>query len=69
MCRRSDVALRDGSECAFDDRGLESGLLAAWTSRPAVNALSPAPEMMTARVLGSWEKKSIRALSSYHIGS
>ena len=56
MWRRIPVALRapsNGVASSFCARA--PSLDAAWTSRPAVKARSPAPVRMTARTLGSWE--------------
>ena len=61
MCRRSCWAVRAVS--SFDVRWgfrVELEDEKAWTSRPAVKALEPAPERMTARVEGDverWEKR------------
>ena len=74
--------LTDGREIKFQGLAGETAEAAApvaastlWlgfeafvTSKPAVNARSPAPEMMMARVSGSWEKKLTRPWSSYHMG-
>ncbi len=61
MCRRSSWAVRAVS--SFDVRWgfrLELEDEKAWTSRPAVKALEPAPERIMARVEGDverWEKR------------
>ena len=61
ICRRRCWAVRAVS--TFDVRWgfrLELGDEKAWTSRPVVNALEPAPERMMARVEGDverWEKR------------
>ena len=44
-------------------------ILAASTSKPAVKALSPAPEMITARTSGLTERASMTVLSSSHMAS
>lgn len=68
-CLFMPTAIRATSLFLSDSCASTPFWLAACTSKPAVNAFSPAPERTMARMSGERERVSITVLNSSHMGS